>query len=311
MRPLRIFAGTLVAGALTLSLQRPAPAEVVVLKNGTLIDVRSVSENEDGSAELDLGFQKLTLPAGSVARVMDTGERLYTVGSDTVHKDVKAGAAAVSEACVLVKQSSGLGSGFVIHPDGYVVTNAHVVEGTTQLEVTVFKKGDGGLERDVFKKVKILAMSRREDLALLKIEPKEKGRKFAFVPVGESQALKAGDAIFAVGNPYGLDRTLSEGVISVAARADESGLSLQHTAPINPGNSGGPLFNLRGEVVGVNARKVGGGDGVGFAISASVVRLFLDHRDAYAFDPSTQNGGFIYPPPPGAPDPDKDASDAG
>ena len=292
---------------LPLALSSTALADAVVLKNGTLIDAETVTENEDGSALLDFGFQQITIPAAEVSRVIKIEDRLYTFGSDKEYKEVKDASSAVSEACVLVRQPGGLGSGFVIHPDGYLITNAHVIDGSTRIEITVFKKGDEGLEREVFKKVKILSVSRREDLALLKIEPEEEDRKFVFVPVGESRGLEAGDAVFAVGNPYGLERTVSEGVISVASRADESGLSLQHTAPINSGNSGGPLFNMRGEVVGVNARKAGGGDGVGFAISGSVLRMFLDHRDAYAFDPSSQNGGYIYPAPPGAPDADKDA----
>lgn len=298
---------TLLGAVLILALPSFSSADAVVLKNGTLIDAETVTKNEDGSALLDFGFQKVTIPAEQVSRVIKIEDRLYSFGSDKEFEEVKAASSEVAEACVLVRQPGGLGSGFVIHPDGYLITNAHVIDGSTRIEITVFKKGDEGLEREVFKKVKILSVSRREDLALLKIEPKDEERKFVYVPVGESRGLEAGDAVFAVGNPYGLERTVSEGVISVASRADESGLSLQHTAPINSGNSGGPLFNMRGEVVGVNARKAGGGDGVGFAISGSVLRMFLDHRDAYAFDPSTQNGGYIYPAPPGAPDPDDES----
>ncbi len=301
MNPLRLIAA---AALLTFGTSPRAAAEVIILKNGTLIEANSITGKDGGAAELDLGFQKLTLPADVITRTLDTGDRLYSLGSESLHQDVKSASDAVAEACVLVRQTGGLGSGFFIHPDGYLVTNAHVIDGTTQIEITVFKKKPAGLEREIHKKVRILAVSRREDLALLKIEPADPDQKFASVPIGESRSVKAGDAVFAVGNPFGLDRTLSEGVISVASRADENGLSLQHTAPIHPGNSGGPLFNLRGEVDGENARKIGG-DGVGFAIAASILRLFLDHRDAYAFDPSTQNGGFIYPAPPGAPDSDE------
>ena len=144
-------------------------------------------------------------------------------------------------------------------------------------------------------------------MALLRIDvpkPKEgeKPQRFKSVPLGDSLSVSAGDDVFAIGSPQGLDRTISSGTVSTTERElDESGVFIQHDAPINPGNSGGPLFNLRGEVVGVNSRKGANSDGLGFAIPSSLVKFFLHHRDGYAFDPSSQNGGYIYNRPPTAP----------
>jgi serine protease Do len=106
--------------------------------------------------------------------------------------------------------------------------------------------------------------------------------------------------VFAIGSPLGLDRTVSEGIISVANRVINGRLYLQTTTQINPGNSGGPLFNLKGEVVGVNNMKISavGAEGLGFSISSNTLKSFIDNRDAYAFDPRNPNAGFRYLSPP-------------
>jgi serine protease Do len=209
-----------------------------------------------------------------------------------------------AEAVVQVRTPVGLGSGFVIHPDGYVITNQHVVSGEHQITVTLFKQGESELEHVQYKKVRIVAMSPHADLALLKIEDGEDYR-FKTVPFGDSGTLRQGQTVFAVGSPLGLDRSVSEGIISLTNRVLEGKLFVQTTAQVNPGNSGGPLFNLRGEVIGINDLKlVGIGlEGLSFAIPINVLKEFLNNRSAFAFDARNPNAGFRYndPPTPGSP----------
>jgi len=296
--PALVFTGLVLAKATSVR------ADSILLWDGSLIEARNYEDLGDegiriGSAEAD---DVLVIPRARVDRIISLPSAPYKASRPgKTFKNVQEGSRAVAEACVLIRQPGGLGSGFVISPSGHVVTNAHVIEGSIQIEVTVFKEKGKSLEREVFKKVKILAVSRLDDLALLKIELKDEKRKFLSVPIGESRELEAGDEVFAIGNPLGLERTVSKGIISVPSRnLDSTGLFMQHDAAISPGNSGGALFNLRGEVIGVNSRKAmaGGAEGLGFAIPGSLLRLFLDHRAAYAFDPSQQNGGFVYPSPP-------------
>jgi serine protease Do len=181
-----------------------------------------------------------------------------------------------------------------------LVTNDHVIEGSNELTIVVYRKATDGLRKDEYKKIRIVAMSELLDLALLKIET-EPAEKFVTVPLGESAALVQGDPVFAIGNPMGLERTLSEGIVGVRSRLLGGQTYVQTTAPISPGNSGGPLFNRKGEVIGVNTLKVVsmGAEGLGFSIPIDRVKAFLADQEAFAFDPLNANTGFRYYPPPG------------
>src|SRR4051794_15017464 len=168
------------------------------------------------------------------------------------------------------------GSGFVVSSDGYIVTNAHVVEGATAVNVKV---GDGKTQS-----AKIVGQDASSDLALLKIDAS--GLKP--LPLGNSDNVEVGDPTFAIGNPFGLDRTLTTGVVSALQRqiSSPNGYSIddviQTDAAINPGNSGGPLFNSAGQVIGVNSQiestgptangAQAGNVGIGFAIPANWVK---------------------------------------
>ena len=132
---------------------------------------------------------------------------------------------------------------------------------------------------------------------MLKVDEKDAPR-FKFVPLGSADALSVGESVFAIGSPLGLERTVTEGIISTATRVLQGDLYLQTTAQINPGNSGGPLFNLRGEVVGVTNMKLLFGEGLGFAIPVEVVKYFLKHRDAFAYDNENPSNGYRYLEPP-------------
>jgi serine protease Do len=160
----------------------------------------------------------------------------------------------------------GLGSGFIINADGYVVTNNHVVDGATDIRV---KLADG---RELTGKV--VGGDAKTDLALLKVE----ATGLPVVPLGDSEKLEVGEPVMAVGNPFGLDQTVTTGIVSATGRAIGAGPYddfIQTDASINPGNSGGPLVNTRGEVVGVNtaiASGSGGSVGIGFAIPTNLVK---------------------------------------
>ncbi|MGE9295028.1 MAG: S1C family serine protease [Puniceicoccales bacterium] len=205
------------------------------------------------------------------------------------------------ESVVLVRTPTGLGSGFIIHPDGFMVTNDHVIAGEHDISVTIFRQEGASLQREQHSKVRIVASNPGADLALLKIELPE-GETVSAVPLGDSNFLKQGETVFAIGAPLGLDRTVSQGIVSNRNRPIDGRVFIQTTTEISPGNSGGPLFNLKGEVVGVNNMKVVamGAEGLAFAIPSNVLKFFLENRDAFAFDPRNPNAGFRYNTPPTA-----------
>ena len=159
----------------------------------------------------------------------------------------------------------GVGSGVIIDAAGIALTNAHVVDGATSLEVVTL---DGAKH-----KAKVLGADKKTDLAVLQLE--NGGKPFPFVPLGDSDETQVGDWVIAIGSPFGLQSTVTSGIISAKARQIGAGPYddfLQTDAAINPGNSGGPLVNMRGEVVGINTAIVRGGSGIGFAIPSNMAR---------------------------------------
>jgi serine protease Do len=161
-------------------------------------------------------------------------------------------------------ESRSLGSGFVISADGYILTNAHVVEGADEINVKLTDKRDF--------KAKVIGADRRTDIALIKIE----GSGLPVVKFGDPSKLKVGEWVVAIGSPFGFENTVTAGIVSAKGRSlpQENFVPfIQTDVAINPGNSGGPLFNLRGEVVGVNSQiysRTGGFMGLSFAIPADV-----------------------------------------
>jgi len=159
---------------------------------------------------------------------------------------------------------NGLGSGVIIRPDGYILTNNHVVRDATALEVV--------LSDDRKFEAKVIGTDERTDLAVLKIT----ASGLVAAPLGDSSKMEVGDWVIAVGSPFGLAQTVTAGIISATERTNQ-GITLydnfiQTDAAINPGNSGGPLINLRGEVIGINtaiASRSGGYNGIGFAVPSN------------------------------------------
>ena len=161
------------------------------------------------------------------------------------------------------KQRS-LGSGFIIDEDGYIVTNNHVVQGADKIKVIL----KDGREFDA----EIKGRDPNTDLALVKIESDD---DLPTIELGDSDALKVGEWILAIGNPFGLEHTVTAGIISAKGRVIGSGPYddfIQTDASINPGNSGGPLINMKGRVVGINTAIIAGGHGIGFAIPVNLAR---------------------------------------
>ncbi len=166
----------------------------------------------------------------------------------------------------------GTGSGFVIDPRGLVLTNNHVVEGAVTLKVRL----DDGRAFDA----DVLGRDPLTDVALVKLRGKFEA--LPFVKLGDSNSMKVGDWVVAIGNPFGLAQSVSAGIVSALDRhigASRYDQFLQTDAAINPGNSGGPLFNLRGEVIGMNTAIIGGqngaGTGIGFAVPSSLIKAVL------------------------------------
>ncbi|WP_426757008.1 Do family serine endopeptidase [Myxococcus sp. Y35] len=162
----------------------------------------------------------------------------------------------------------GAGSGFIIEPSGIVLTNNHVVEDADLVRV----KLDDGRSFDA----EVMGRDPLTDVALLKL--KDAPGNLPSVPLGDSDALRVGDAVMAIGNPFGLASSVSAGILSARARDIQAGPYddfLQTDAAINPGNSGGPLFNMKGEVVGMNTAIVGGATGIGFAVPSKLIQALL------------------------------------
>ena len=182
-----------------------------------------------------------------------------------------------------VKMRQATGSGFIMSRDGYVVTNAHVVSGATRIDVTLPPKSSAELKSIVRPRgrsmpAKLIGIDRETDIAVLKVDT-------AGVPVlalADSDAVKQGQIVLALGNPLGLDNSVSMGVVSAVARQlapDDPVVYIQTDASINPGNSGGPMVDIDGNVIGVNSAilsQSGGSEGIGFAIPSNIVRNVTD-----------------------------------
>ena len=172
--------------------------------------------------------------------------------------------------------SEGTGSGSIIDERGYILTNYHVIQGASQLEVQVENEKFPG---------KVVGTDRDDDLAVIKVEV-PRGQRLTVIKLGTSQGLDVGQKVLAIGNPFGLQRTLTTGIISglerplrdAAARRTING-AIQTDAAINPGNSGGPLLNARGEMIGINTAiqpNAGGGSiGIGFAVPVDIAKRII------------------------------------
>jgi serine protease Do len=291
---------------LLLAAAAPAYADVLEMKTGQKIDAPVLKEASD-ALYVDLGFDVVRVPTaminkrnhkGDSAPPSNAAEGDCFLTARLPVRTVKELAATYGEGVVLVQTPAGLGSGFIINSRGYCITNYHVIERETRVAVSLFHRGGGGeFSRRRIDDVKIIALNPFLDLALLQL-PEQADFKFHPVYLSHDDDQKEGDEVFAIGNPLGLERSVSRGIVSTRNRSFQGLVYIQTTTQINPGNSGGPLFNARGEVVGVTNMKALFGEGIGFAIPVSYLKHFLENRESFAFDKNNPNTGYRYLDPP-------------
>jgi len=317
----------LAAVAIAAAPARAADVVTVTLVGGGKVTAPLLRQSDDGVA-LDLGFDVLQIPA---KRVLDL--RQEEAGDDeSVREAAETGifrtgrlearevpelVKRFGEAVVMIRNPGGLGTGFLISPQGHVVTNYHVVENHTRLRATMFRKlaggsaVGGGFEKLEFRKVKIIALQPLRDLALLQLDATEADDRLPEpVVINDRDDLQVGDMVFAIGNPLGMERTVTQGIVSSTTRTIDQMRLIQTDAAINPGNSGGPIFNARGEVVAVACAGAAAFDGLAFGIPACDLIDFLVHRDTYLFDDSQPQNGATYLDPPYRPAMERQAAGA-
>src|SRR5436190_708242 len=250
-----------------------ARAEVVQLRDKAAVTGHILAEKRD-QIVVDLGYTVLTVPRSQIVRILrdeevaapaapakgkentkngktntpvatakatprlESKEGLYSVSTTPpAERTVRELVNQLGEAVVQVRTPGGLGSGFFLNEEGYLITNFHVIEGETQISIDVYHQRNGQLDRKSYKQVRIVAMNKFQDLALLKIDEKDMP-KFVYVTLGDADALSVGERVFAIGSPLGLERTVTEGIVSTKTRQMQGDRYLQTTAQINPGNSG-------------------------------------------------------------------------
>ncbi len=283
----------------------------VVLRGGGTITAELLRENDQGLV-LDLGPQVIQIAADQVldvrrdeitaadAAALDH-RGLYTRG-ELEARPVSELVQRCGDAVVMVRSSAGMGSGFLISDQGHLITNYHVVENETRVSVTLFQPTEQGYVRREFERVRILALQPMRDLAMLQLDLTELAELGDWKPqpvvLSGGREVQVGDVVFAVGNPLGLERTVTQGIVSSTTRTMGHLRFIQTDASINPGNSGGPLFNARGEVVAVACAGFVFFDGLAFGIPVNELIDFLDHRDAFLYDASQPGAGVKYLDPP-------------
>ena len=257
MQTLRRLIGTSFGSAITGGL--------VVLVAGLILI-------ETGAVDTSDGNSSATVAPAALARPASVSDQGLTVNE--IYKRDAPGVAFIKANVVQQTQSlfggpqqqesTATGSGFLIDSDGHILTNAHVVEGAKDVEVQL---GDGATQN-----AEIVGTDPSTDIALLKVDDTN---GVSALPLGDSDQVRVGDPVIAIGNPFGLDRTVTSGIVSALQRQIQApnGFSIsdviQTDAPINPGNSGGPLINADGEVIGINSQiesSSGGNQGIGFAV---------------------------------------------
>ena len=299
---------TILIASLVLAVEPANSGQMVTvcLSSGARITATLLRRNAEGIV-LDLGHDVVTIGAGQVLSITrpqaeaDTGpheQGLYTLGRLEV-APVAELVKRYGDAVVVVKTPSGVGSGFIISPQGHLITNYHVIEPNVDASVTLFQRTQAGYQKHLFKRVRILAVHPLRDLALLQIDPQQLEQVIVTpVIIARQAALRVGEAVFTIGNPLGLERSVTQGIVSSTTRTMGHLRFIQTDASINPGNSGGPMFNIRGEIVGVVCAGFVLFDGLAFGIPATDLIDFLEHRDAFLFDPAQPLNGAVYLPPP-------------
>lgn len=282
--------------------------KTVILRGGQTVTAPVLQESAE-RVVIDLGYDVLSIPRSAIkdlqAKQADEAaakrpdvretENLYST-ADLQPQSVKQLAERFGEGVVLVGTPSATGSGFFISRQGHLMTNCHVIEGETKISVTVFRREGTEFKREKIEDVEIVATNPFLDLALLRAKPPE-GYTPVITYLADDDDVRDGDPVFAIGNPLGLERSVSEGIVSRRNRPEAGVSYIQTTTQINPGNSGGPLFNARGQVIGVTNMKIMRGEGLGFAIPVRYVIDFLKNREAFAYNSESSEAGYRYVQP--------------
>ena len=257
--------GFALVSALAILCSLPAVAEDGAAANGDAETTNEANLWIEGSPAIDLG----DLPSSPYAKlVREVGPAVVNILVSYDDRQRPPHARQMPS-----PQFNGLaeGSGFIIHPDGYILTNFHVIDRASTVTIKFEDKSE--LEANV------IGGDPLTDLALLKVEADD---PLPVVPLGDSSAVEVGDYVVAIGNPLGLSHSVTAGIISALDRRDlpiegqeHQGNFIQVDAPINPGNSGGPLINMRGEVIGINTAINRQGQGISFAIPSNLVKALL------------------------------------
>src|SRR5918996_2533801 len=264
MQTLRRLIGTSFGSALTGGL--------VVLVAGLILIETGAVDTGDGNSSATVAPAALARPASSSDQGLTVNEMYKRDAPGVAY--VKANVVQQTQSLFgspQQQESTATGSGFLIDDDGHILTNAHVVEGAKDVEVQL---GDGDTQT-----AEIVGTDPSTDLALLKVDDTN---GVSPLPLGDSDQARVGDPVIAIGNPFGLDRTVTSGIVSALQRQIQApnGFSIsdviQTDAAINPGNSGGPLIDGAGQVIGINSQIAtaggGGSVGVGFAVPIDTAR---------------------------------------
>ena len=228
-----------------------------------------------------LAAQSTGRTAGALGQLSNSFEELTSRVSPAVVQIFASGySSGATDSVLLSKRQSG-GTGVILNPEGYIVTNAHVVEGARQIEVLLPTTSSSIPEaRSILKprsetvEAQIAGIDRETDLAILKID----GGELPFLQLGDSDQTRQGQLVLAFGSPRGLENSVTLGIVSAVARQlrpEDPVVYVQTDAPINPGNSGGPLVDAKGNVIGINTlilSQSGGSEGLGFAVPSNIVK---------------------------------------
>jgi len=288
--------------------------DVLVIPRSQVLEIERKKEEKEATQEVD---KEEPTPADILLRLT-----VKPSGAPAAEKSVKELVDLYENSVVVISNAKGWGTGFIITPDGYCLTNHHVISGERKNSITIFTKSGESVERKRIEEVEIVAFNRYFDLALLKIKDEAlDGLKLTVARFGDEDELKTGDQVVAIGNPGGFTRekeglqrhvwhhTVSEGIVSSKARNIRGILYIQTTAAVNPGNSGGPLFNPYGQVVGIVTLKSYFQENIAFAVPVNYIRDFIKNRAAFAFGKNNPNLGYRYLAPPKRKKPKKSLED--